>query len=141
MPELLATLAPAGQSLVRDGRRAVLSTIDSRDRRPRSVPICFVLIGETLYSPLDDKPKSIADPLRLQRVQNLLADPRATILIDQWAEDWSRLAFVEIACRGAVVEPAVAEHDTAIVALREKYPQYRTHRLEQRPLLRFSILS
>jgi PPOX class probable F420-dependent enzyme len=98
-----------------------------------------VVLGDVLYSPLDDKPKSIADPRRLRRVQNLLADPRATILIDQWSEDWSRLAYVEIACRGLLVEPGRAEHDAAIVALREKYPQYRTHRLEQRPLLRFSI--
>jgi PPOX class probable F420-dependent enzyme len=114
-----------------------LTTLDARDGRPRSVPICFVVIGDTIYSPLDDKPKAGADPQRLGRVRNLRADPRATILIDRWSEDWGELGFVELRCDGGLLAPGAERHAEAIAALRAKYPQYAEHRLDERPLLRF----
>ena len=141
MANLDPSLSPLAWELLTATRRATLTTLDARDRRPRSVPICFVLVETTIYSALDDKPKSIQDPRLLRRVRNLEVDPRATILVDRWDEDWERLAFVEVACRGLLLPPDSDEHRTAVDALRAKYPQYRAHRLEERPLLRFAILS
>src|SRR5437660_1723483 len=101
-------LDEAAEALVAEARRAVLTTLDWRDGRPRSVPICFAIEtgrgadGSVLFSALDEKPKAASDPHRLTRVRNLLVDPRATILVDRWDEDWSRLAFVELACLGSL---------------------------------------
>ena len=121
-------------------RRAVLGTI-APDGRPRLVPICFVLAaGEpVLYSPLDDKPKRGTDPLALARVRDIHADPRVTVLADRWGEDWSRLAWLRCDATARLHDPADAGHGDLIAALRKKYPQYETHRLEDRPLLRIEI--
>lgn len=102
------------------------------------MPICFVSLGSTVYSPIDDKAKASDDPTRLRRVRNLLVDPRATILIDRWDEDWANLAWLELRCDGSLAAPGDPDHPPAVAALRAKYPQYATHDLERRPMLRFT---
>jgi|SRR5690349_16959617 len=128
-------------------RRATLATI-SPSGRPRLVPICLVLGGDAadgrprLYSPLDEKPKASGDPHDLGRVRDLLVLPEATLLVDRWSEDWSRLGWLRLDCRGVILEPEPherLEHAAAIAALRAKYPQYADHRLEDRPILRFTV--
>ena len=92
--------------------------------------------------PIDEKPKQSDDPRQLQRVQDLLILPEVTLLVDRWAEDWSKLAWLRLYGRGEILEPEpreVEEHAAAIAALREKYEQYRTHRLEERPIIRLTI--
>ena len=128
-------------------RTATLATI-APSGRPRLVPICFV-VGEDdhlgrprLYTPLDDKPKRSADPHELARVQDLLVLPEASLLVDRWSEDWSRLAWLRLHARGILLEPEPherEEHTAAIAALREKYPQYRDQGLESRPILRLTV--
>ena len=138
-------LGPDASAFVAAARRATLSTIGPAGR-PRSVPICFVLgpggLGTgtpPIHSPLDEKPKATADPRDLGRVRDLLARPEATLLVDRWSENWARLAWVRLDVRGALVEPGAPDHGAAVGALRAKYPQYGRHRLEARPLLRFTI--
>ena len=128
-------------------RTATLATI-SPSGRPRLVPICFV-VGEDapggrprIHSPLDEKPKRSDDPRDLARVQDLLVLPEATLLVDRWSEDWDRLAWLRLDCSGELLEPEPRERDehaAAIVALRAKYPQYEGHRLEARPVIRFTV--
>lgn len=139
-------------SFLRAARTATLATT-APDGRPRLVPICFVLGGNptdppsarpVLFSPLDDKPKKGDDPRDLARVRDLLIRPEATLLVDRWSEDWSRLAWLRLETRAELVEPDAepeerTEHAAAVAALRAKYPQYATHRLDQRPLLRFTV--
>lgn len=137
------TLRREERSFVGSARTAVLATT-APDGRPRLVPICFAVLqgaGATpvLVSPLDEKPKSTADPHALGRVRDVLARPAVTLLVDRWSEDWERLAWVRLEARAAVVEPGGADHGPAVAALRAKYPQYATHRLEERPLLRFAV--
>jgi PPOX class probable F420-dependent enzyme len=105
------------------------------------VPCCFVLDGErpVLYTPLDDKPKRDPDPLTLARIRDIAADPRVTILVDRWDEDWTRLAWLRCDCTAALIEPTAPEHPTAVAALRAKYPQYAEHRIETHPLIRVTI--
>jgi PPOX class probable F420-dependent enzyme len=91
---------------------------------PTVVPVCFVLLGETLYHAIDSKPKS-ADPGHLQRVKNINANPRAALLVDHYVEDWRRLWWVLLRGRARLLDDGV-EQRRAIVALRRKYPQYRT---------------
>ena len=140
-PQELAFLAAA--------RHATLATTRT-DGGPRLVPICFVVsdAGATdgrlrLHSPIDEKPKQSDDPRDLARVRDLLVLPRATLLVDHWSEDWERLGWLRLETRAEVLEPKPherAEHEAAVRALREKYPQYATHRLEDRPMLRFTVL-
>jgi PPOX class probable F420-dependent enzyme len=138
---------PIVRAFVAEARTATLATI-SPTGRPRLVPICFVVgadgpDGRTrLYSPLDEKPKRSDDPHDLARVQDLLVLPEATLLVDRWSEDWSRLAWVRLDCRGELLEPEPherPEHAAAIEALREKYAQYAEQRLEDRPVLRLTV--
>jgi PPOX class probable F420-dependent enzyme len=128
-------------------RSATLATI-TPSGRPRLVPICFIVgdddtVGRPrLYTPLDDKPKRSADPHELARVQDLLVLPEATLLVDRWSEDWSRLAWLRLDARGVLLEPEPHEHEehaAAVVALRAKYPQYTSHALEGRPIIRLTI--
>jgi PPOX class probable F420-dependent enzyme len=124
-------------------RRAVLATIDP-DGRPRLVPICFVLDNARpiLYSPLDEKPKVVRDPRGLARVRDVLRDPRVTLLVDRWDEAWDRLAWLRCHGLASMLEPVggpADEHAIAVVALRRKYPQYRTQDLPGRPILRIEI--
>jgi PPOX class probable F420-dependent enzyme len=119
----------------------VLATV-ARDGRPRLVPICFV-VDETrpiLYSPLDDKPKVSDDARELARVRDLLRDPRVSVLVDRWDEDWSALAWLRCHGTARLLEPGEApEHAETSEALRAKYPQYASHRLDSRPIIRIEI--
>jgi PPOX class probable F420-dependent enzyme len=122
-------------------RRVTLVTL-AADGRPRPVPICFVFAAEAavVYTPIDDKPKRTEDPLSLARVRDIAADPRVAVLADRWDEDWTRLAWLRADGRATLLPPGPVEHAFAVEALREVYPQYRTHRLEGRPLIRIEIV-
>jgi PPOX class probable F420-dependent enzyme len=135
-------LSATQRALLDETRRAVLATI-SPDGQPRLVPICYSLdpTEAIMYTPIDDKPKRDDDPLALARVRDIAADPLVAVLVDRWDEDWSRLAWLRIEGRATLVRPAdgPAEHASAVAALRSRYPQYATHRLESRPLIRIAI--
>jgi PPOX class probable F420-dependent enzyme len=91
---------------------------------PSVVPVCFVLSGETIYQAIDAKPKSV-NAAQLRRVKNVRANPRAALLIDHYVEDWRKLWYVLLRGKARIVD-AGPEQQRAIVALRKKYPQYRT---------------
>jgi len=140
-------LAPAELALLIECRRGVLAT-SAADGRARLVPITFAVApwtdvsGRTLlYSALDEKPKSVADPRQLARVRDIAARPRVAVLVDRWSEDWSELAWLRLEGEAALVEPAAdwpdaGRHADAVRLLRQRYPQYAGHRLEERPVLR-----
>jgi PPOX class probable F420-dependent enzyme len=96
-----------------------LATIDP-DGRPNVVPFVFALDGETLFTTVDAKPKGTA---RLQRLRNLERDPRCTVLVDHYDDDWKRLWWVRVRGRGRMVEDD-DERARAAAALEAKYPQY-----------------
>jgi|SRR6185369_6352193 PPOX class probable F420-dependent enzyme len=135
-------LSATQRTFLESARRAVLATI-APDGHPRLVPICFVVAGEPpiLYTPIDDKPKRSKDPLALARVRDIHVDPRVTVLVDRWDENWTRLAWLRAEGRAILFESrtAAAEHAMAVAALRAKYPQYSTHRLELHPLIRVTF--
>ena len=128
---------PAERDLLAEARRATLATIDATGR-PRLVPVCFVAVGDVLWSPIDEKPKSTADPLELARVRDIQARPDVTVLIERWSEDWSDLAWLRLGGRAEIIEGQAVP--TGIVeALRQRYPQYHDHDLEHRPMLTITI--
>jgi PPOX class probable F420-dependent enzyme len=140
------SLSEAEHQLLSDCRRAVLATT-AADGRPQLVPIAYASAiddagGVLLYSALDEKPKTVDDPRSLARVRNILARPRVSVLVDRWSEDWTELCWLRLDGTAKLLEPADgggAEHGRAVALLRERYPQYATHRLEARPILRISV--
>ncbi len=138
-------LRPPELDFLVGARTAVLATIDGGGL-PRLVPICFVVTESPrllLHSPLDEKPKRVVDPHDLERVRDILERPAVAVLIDRWSEDWSRLGWLRLQGIAELVEPDDAadahEHAAAVAALRQKYPQYESHRLEDRPLIRIAV--
>lgn len=97
-----------------------LATIDP-DGSPNVVPFVFALVGDTLYTTVDAKPKRTQ---KLQRLANLERDPRCTVLVDHYDDDWNRLWWVRVRGTGRIVE-ANDERGRALAALVGKYPQYR----------------
>ena len=98
------------------------------DGAPHVVPVCYALDDAALYFVADQKPKrgSARDLLRLR---NLRANPRAALVVDDYDEDWTRLAWVLV--RGPARELLdVTEHAAALRLLRARYPQYRAMALD-----------
>jgi len=90
--------------------------------QPHLVPIVFVALDGAIYSPIDGKPKS---NVTLQRIRNVAADARVSLLLDRYDDDWDRLWWVRIEANASVVkEPEPAALAQIVAALRSKYPQY-----------------
>jgi PPOX class probable F420-dependent enzyme len=142
------TLSPPEREFLAAARRAILATT-SPEGLPRLVPVCFVLAdgadrqGRMLvYSPIDEKSKRTDDPHKLARVRDLLVLPEATILVDRWDEDWSRLAWLRAYGTAELLEPQpheTKEHAAAVAALRLKYRQYDDQAIDARPIIRIAI--
>ena len=99
---------------------AHLSTVRP-DGRPHVVPMVFALVGDTVYTAVDAKPKRSRD---LQRLANVRAEPRCALLVDHYEDDWRRLWWVRADGRGEVVDAPFAAHP-GIQALMQRFPQYR----------------
>lgn len=85
------------------------------------VPCTFALTGNRFVTAVDHKPKTTR---HLQRLANVMADPRVTVLIDHYDEDWDRLWWVRLRGRAVVVDEEPGRRD-AIGSLVAKYAQYR----------------
>lgn len=135
----MRALSQTEQAFLADHRVARLATADAQGQ-PFVVPICYIFTGGIFYSALDEKPKSVA-PTSLKRVRNMLANPQVSLVIDDYSEDWSRLAYIQIRGQAALVDPGIDEHAAAIRVLREKYPQYRQMAIDQQPVVRITPTS
>ncbi len=124
------------QRFIRRHRVAHLATVGA-DNQPSVIPICYVYDEPALFTPVDEKPKRRA-PAELQRIKNIRANPYVDVVVDDYDEDWTRLAWVKLRGRARVLWRG-KEHDRAIGLLRHKYPQYRAMKLEDKPIIRISI--
>ena len=100
-------------------RVAHLATVGA-DGRPHLVPVCPVRLDERVYHAVDHKPKR--GP-RLRRLANIEATGHASLLVDAYDEDWTRLWWVRLDGTGRVVADP-AEASSAVTALIAKFPQY-----------------
>jgi PPOX class probable F420-dependent enzyme len=123
---------------IRGHRVARLATA-SVARQPAVIPICYVIDGGRLYTPIDEKPKSV-DPSSLKRVRNICANPNIALVIDDYSEDWSKLAYVLISGNAEILSPGndALEHSRAVELLREKYSQYRAMAIDKRPIIKIT---
>jgi PPOX class probable F420-dependent enzyme len=92
---------------------------------PRLVPCCLAVDELVAYSAVDDKPKRST---RLRRLADVAERPLATLLVDQYDDDWARLWWVRAGGTAREVSDG-AEHDRAVRLLLAKYPQYQSHQL------------
>ena len=117
-------------------RVARLATADAAGR-PHVVPICYALRGDTVYFTIDEKPKR-QPGAELKRLANLRENPVAALVVDRYDEDWARLGWVMLQGRAEVLASG-SEHDVAQAALRARYPQLATMRIEALPVVAVRI--
>jgi PPOX class probable F420-dependent enzyme len=111
-------------------RVAHLATADSPGR-PHVMPVVFAYHGGAFWIAVDEKPKRT---VRLKRLRNIEENPHVSLLFDRYDDDWLRLGYVLVQGMAAVLERG-DQQPGALAALRERYPQYREMRLEERPLI------
>ena len=124
-------LSDEARRLLEKARVARLATADAAGR-PHLVPVVFAMKESRLFIPIDHKPKKSRDPYALRRVRNLRDNPRASILVDHYEEDWRRLAWVRVDGSVELVsnDPGYSE---GVRALTTRYPQYTAHPLPPAP--------
>jgi PPOX class probable F420-dependent enzyme len=119
------------QEFLNHQRVARLATLGSKGY-PDAVPICFACVEGMIYTPIDEKPKSVP-PASLRRVRNILARPEVCVVWDRYEDDWT--PWLQVTGRASLVEDR-DERARALTALRRRYPQYREMDLESRPLIK-----
>ena len=92
------------------------------DGSPHVVPISFAFGEETIVTAVDHKPKTTTS---LQRLRNIEAAPVASVIIDHYEDDWSRLWWLR-ADGVARIVPDGREWEDGIERLAQKYHQYRS---------------
>jgi PPOX class probable F420-dependent enzyme len=116
-------------------RVARLATVDPHGR-PHVVPVCFVLDGTTIYTAIDEKPKT-ERPLR--RLRNIADNPNAQLLLDLYDDaDWTQLRYVQLRGVARIIESG-PEHARAVARLRSRYPQYHDMALERHPVIAIDV--
>jgi coenzyme F420-0:L-glutamate ligase/coenzyme F420-1:gamma-L-glutamate ligase len=126
------------RELLIESRLGHLATSTKRGK-PHVVPICYVLDGSSIYTPIDEKPKR-RRPTQLRRVLNIAENPNVCLVVDHYEEDWSELKYVIVHGSAEIVHEGEA-HERAVKLLREKYKQYRQMKLEDRPLIKIKPIS
>ena len=105
---------------------ARLATADAHGQ-PHVIPFCYAFDGEHFYFVVDEKPKKqTGKPLK--RIRNIVENPQVSLVIDDYADDWSQLAYVLVLGSARLVDNET-EYTAALALLRERYPQYRSMRL------------
>lgn len=107
-------------------RVARLATIDSKFK-PHIVPVVFVFDGNHFFIPIDEKRKKTRAE-KLRRIKNIRDNPSVALLIDEYNEDWNRLAFVMIQGIASIVKSgpqADVQLQQALKKLTSKYIQYQ----------------
>ncbi|MFN8627924.1 MAG: TIGR03668 family PPOX class F420-dependent oxidoreductase [Candidatus Binatia bacterium] len=115
-------------------RVAHLATADAGGA-PHVIPVCYALVRECLYFVVDDKPKRTVH--QLKRLRNIAENHRVALVIDEYHEDWTRLAYLLV--RGIAAPVNDREEYAAVLAtLRHRYPPYRTMALQfaRNPMVR-----
>ncbi|HEX2106133.1 MAG TPA: TIGR03668 family PPOX class F420-dependent oxidoreductase [Nitrososphaera sp.] len=107
-------------------RVARLATINP-EFIPHIVPVVFVFDGSHFFIPIDEKRKK-TQAEKLRRIKNIRDNPNVALLIDEYSEDWNRLAFVMIQGIASIVKSGPqsdVQLQQALKKLTTKYIQYQ----------------
>jgi PPOX class probable F420-dependent enzyme len=97
-----------------------LGTADGKGR-PHVVVVTFAVDGDTIYTAVDQKPKS---GNTLKRLRNVGENPMVTMLADHYSDDWETLWWVRADGRATIL----ADHRqmaAPLTLLANRYWQYR----------------
>jgi len=109
-----------------------------RDGQPHVIPFCYAFDGEYFYFVVDEKPKRhTGKPLK--RIRNILENPQVALVIDDYTEDWTQLAYVLVSGTAVPVEDEI-EYARVLELLRIRYSQYRLMDLtfSRNPMIRIT---
>jgi PPOX class probable F420-dependent enzyme len=120
------------RELLASERVARLGFVDEDDL-PRVLPVTFALVGGTVWSAIDEKPKRTPEPARVRRLRRR---PEAALCVDVYSDDWSELAWVQLL--GTVEWLSVADGAEGMRALAAKYRPY-AERTPPGPLMRLAV--
>lgn len=99
---------------------AMLATAGA-DAVPHIVPVVFAVHGDVVYTAVDAKRKSTH---KLRRLANIEANPRVSLLVDHYDEDWTKLWWAR-ADGVADIHDSGDEMAIGYSLLRRKYVQYQ----------------
>lgn len=106
---------------IAEGRVGRLGTADAAGQ-PLVVPICYAFDGRSLFSAIDAKPKT-QSPQGLKRIRNIRDNPRVSVVIDRYDENWAKLRYVIIQGRAQILTDG-DDFSRGVDLLLAKYPQY-----------------
>ncbi len=91
---------------------------------PHLVPVVFAAdhSADVVYTAVDAKPKTTR---RLRRLANIEKNPHVSLLVDHYADDWTRLWWVRLDGAAAIHTDGAAMQ-SGYRLLRAKYPQYQS---------------
>ena len=92
------------------------------DGFPHIISIVFVAWLNTLWMPIDGKPKSMR---ALARLHHIKCSPYVSLLLDEYHEDWKKLWWLRIDAHAAIYDNLSIHTECAKIkcALFKKYPQ------------------
>ena len=119
-----------------DHRVARLATASGKGE-PHVIPFCYGLVGDDIYFVIDEKPKSTVRSLK--RLKNIRANPQVALVVDDYSDDWTQLAYLLVRGRATLVEDR-AEYGQALRQLQIRYAQYVAMSLtfETNPMVRIA---
>lgn len=104
-----------------DSVRVARLALINRKNLPEAMPIVFGRHEDTLFSPVDGKPKRSSN---LARIKNIKANSNTMLLIDHYSQNWEELWWLRLVCVSEIVtDPSYAKCYQNI--LKKKYEQYQ----------------
>jgi PPOX class probable F420-dependent enzyme len=100
-------------------RVARLATVGTGGQ-PHLVPVVFAIEDPLVWIAIDSKPKRSRD---LARLRNIAAEPKVSVLVDHYEDDWTRLWWIRLDGDAHVLPDG--QWRDPISVLQAKYPQYR----------------
>ena len=107
-------LTKAEKDFMQSMRVMRVATVDS-DGVPHNVPVCPVLDKDRIYFGTERKAR---------KIRNIKANPRVTVVLDEYTEAWDYLRGVMIQGKARIV--TAAEFRRLRKQIYAKYPQYES---------------
>jgi PPOX class probable F420-dependent enzyme len=124
----MSGIPAAVAGFIADGRVGRLGTADASGQ-PLVVPICYAWDGDALFSAIDAKPKS-RPGAGLRRIRNIAENPKVSVVIDRYDEDWRELRYVIIQGEATLLTRG-EDFARGADLLLAKYAQYRAMGLDR----------
>jgi PPOX class probable F420-dependent enzyme len=113
-------------------RSAQLATADA-DGQPHIVPVTFAVDADRVYIAIDSKPKRSMD---LKRLRNIAANPKVSLLTDEYDDDWSRLWWARADGTARILYGD--DRRAPLELLQRRYSQYDVN-LPQGPVIEVTV--